>query len=325
MDKIKILLTDRLVERMPEIAADRYPEEASRIEWVLAESGDEEELVRLAADVDIIVGARKGITGKVLGNAHKVRFIQQAGKGYDNIDFEAVRRKGITVSNAGGAGVIPVAEHTIMLMLAVAKSLPRAHNSVVRGEWLINEFVAKVYEIYERMLGIIGLGQIGTQVAVLANGLKMKVQYYDPHRKETSDLNFPIKSVSLEELLKTSDFVSINCLLTEETFHLIGKNELRMMKPTAYLINTSRGAVVDEDALADALEEGWIAGAGLDVFGGHIDPPPKGSKILNLPNVVFTPHTAGFTDRDLFRTLYITSLDNIIRVVRNEKPLFVLT
>ncbi len=325
MEKIKIVITDDLVGRMPEIAAEKYPEENANIEWVMAERGDEEELADLVPGAGIIVGARNGIPAKVIEKADKAYFIQQCSAGYDNIDLKAVRARGIKVSNAGSAGVIPVAEHAIMLMLAAAKSLPQAHKTIVDGEWAFSQYVNRVYEIYDKLLGIVGMGQIGTQVAVLANGLKMRVQYCDPYRKDTSDLDFPAKSVSLEELLKTSDFVSVNTLLTDETHHMIGRDELRMMKPTAYIINTSRGVIIDEDALADALEEGVIAGAGLDVYGKHIDPPPKDHKILKLPNLVFTPHVGGATAEDIYRNFYVTSLDNIIRVLRGEAPFYVVS
>jgi phosphoglycerate dehydrogenase-like enzyme len=325
MEKVKILITDQLVGRMPEIVEEKYPEEHARIEWTMAETGDEEELSRLAPGMDIIVGARNHLKEKVLNSADKAYFIQQCSAGFDNIDLDTAKKKGITVSNSGSAGVIPVAEHTIMLMLAVAKSLPRAHNTMVNGEWIFGQLVSRVYEVYEKTLGLVGLGKIGKQTAILANGLKMNVQFYDPFVKEVSDLDFPLKSVSLEELLKTSDFLSIHTPLTDETRALIGREELRMMKPTAYVINTARGVVIDEDALADALEEGVIAGAGIDVFGVHIDPPPKEAKILNLPNVVLTPHIGGATGEDIFRNFYVTSLDNIIRVLRGEKPLYVVS
>jgi phosphoglycerate dehydrogenase-like enzyme len=118
----------------------------------------------------------------------------------------------------------------------------------------------------------------------------MKLQYFDPCRKDTSNLEFSIKKVSLGELLKTSDFVNIHALLTEQTRRLIGRKELELMKPTAYLINTSRGAIVDEEALADILEQEKIRGAGIDVYGEHSDPPPKTSRLLKLDNVVLTPH-----------------------------------
>jgi len=325
MKNVKILVTDTIVHRMPEITAEKYPEENAHIEWVLAETGDEDELVRLVKDVDIIVGARHSIKTKILENAEKVFFIQQCSAGYDNLDLDTARKKSITVSHSGSAGIIPVAEHVVMLMLSVAKSLPRCHNSMANGEWIFSELINKVYEVNGKTLGIIGLGKIGSQTATLAHGLQMKIQYFDPYRKDTSDLDFPAKSLSLEELLKTSDFVTIHTLMTDETYHMIGKNELEMMKPTAYLINTSRGSIVDEDALAEALENNVIAGAGLDVFGGHHEPPPEGAKVIKLANVVLTPHIGGATAEDIYRNFFVTSLDNIIRVIRGEEPLYVVS
>ncbi len=323
-ESFKILISDNILGRMPEISKERYPEESSRIEWIVAEKGDEEELCRLVPGVDIIAGARHLLTAEVLRHADKCVFIQQCSAGYDNIAMEAARERSITVSNSGSAGVIPVAEHTIMLMLAVAKSLPLAHNKTAAGEWLLPQLVSRVFELYGKKLGIIGMGNIGTQVARLANAFHMRIQYYDPYRKDVSDLDFPVESVSLEELLRTSDFVTIHTPLTDETYHLIGRDQLRLMKKTAYLINTARGVIVDEEALADALEAGQLAGAGIDVFGRHADPAPKEAKILRLPNVVLTPHIGGATAEDIFRNFYVTSLDNIMRVVRGEKPLYVV-
>jgi len=325
MERHKIVITDSLVGRMPEISRKEYPEEDEKINWLMAQKGDEEELCNLVAGAEILVGARYAIPAAVLKKADKAYFIQQCSAGYDNIDLQTAKAKGITVSNSGSAGVIPVAEHAIMLMLACAKSLPRAHNRMVKGEWIFPQLINKVYELHKKTLGIIGLGKIGTRLAVLANGFKMNILYFDPYRKDTSDLDFTVKSVSLEELLKTSDFVSIHTLLTDETRHMIGADQLRMMKPTAYLVNTARGLIVDEEALADALEEGWIAGAGLDVFGRHHEPPPRGAKILSLSNVVLTPHIGGATAEDIYRNFYVTSLDNIIRVLRGKKPLYVVS
>jgi lactate dehydrogenase-like 2-hydroxyacid dehydrogenase len=325
MKNVKILVTDTIVHRMPDITAEKYPEENAHIEWVLAETGDEEELVRLVKDVDIIVGARHPIKTKILENADNVFFIQQCSAGYDNLDLDTARKKSITVSHSGSAGIIPVAELVMTLMLSAARSIPKCHNSMANGEWIFPEMINKTYEVNAKTLGIIGMGKIGTQTATLANGLQMKIQYFDPYRKDTSDLDFPAKSVSLEELLKTSDFISIHTLMTDETFHMIGKNELEMMKPTAYLINTSRGSICDEDALADALENNVIAGAGLDVFGGHHEPPSEGAKILKLDNVVLTPHIGGATAEDIYRNFFVTSLDNIIRVIRGEEPLYIVS
>ena len=322
--RFKILITDPIVKEMINQTNKKFPELASNIDWVVAEKGDEQELMEKVVDVDILVGARNRMNRKVLEKANKAFFIQQCSAGYDNIDLKAAREKGIDVSNAGGAGVIPVAEHTIMLMLAISKNLIKSDRTMKAGEWIFGECVARVYELRDKMLGIVGLGKIGAQVARLAHAFGMQVQYFDPYRKDTSDLDFPVKKVSLEELLKTSDCVNIHSLLTPETRGLIGRKQLEMMKPTAYLINTSRGAVVDEEALADILEQKKIRGAGIDVYGEHGDPPPKNSRLLKLDNVVLTPHIAGVTAEDLYRNFYVTSLGNIMAVVKGEKPKYVV-
>jgi len=323
--RYKILITDPLVNRMVDEAKERFPECADRIDYILVEEGNEEELIEKAPGVDIMAGARNKISGKVIEKADKLFFIQQCSAGYDNIDMEAARRKGIKVSNAGTAGAIPVPEHAIMLMLALSKSLIRAHESMREGKWIFPELISKVYELGGKMLGIVGLGKIGSQVASLAHAFGMKLQYYDPYRPDASDLNLPIKSVTLEELLRTSDFVSIHALLTPETEHLIGKRELGLMKESAYLINTSRGVIVDEEALAEALENKKIRGAGLDVYGVHHEAPDKSSKLLQLDNIVLTPHIGGATAEDIYRNFYETSLGNIMDVISGKEPRYVVS
>jgi phosphoglycerate dehydrogenase-like enzyme len=322
--RFKIFITDPLLKEMINQANKKFPELAPNIDWVVAEKGDEQELMEKAVDADILVGARYRLNRPLFEKANKVRFIQQCSAGYDNIDLKAAREKGIDVSNAGGAGVIPVSEHTIMLMLAISKNLPKSDSTMKAGEWIFGQCVGKVYELRDKVLGIIGLGKIGAQVARLAHAFGMQIQYFDPYRKDTSDLDFPVKKVSLEELLQTSDYVNIHALLTPETRGLIGRKQLEMMKPTAYLINTSRGAVVDEEALADILEQKKIRGAGIDVYGDHGDPPPKTSRLLKLDNAVLTPHIGGVTAEDLYRNFYVTSLGNIMAVVKGEKPKYIV-
>jgi D-3-phosphoglycerate dehydrogenase len=325
-EHFKVFITDPLLKEMVNQANIKFPEYKSKIEWVIAEKGDEPELIAKSADADILVGARYRINKNILDKANKLLFIQQCSAGYDNIDLKAARAKGVDVSNAGGAGVIPVAEHTIMLMLAVSKNLPESDRTMKSGEWIFGRCVGKVYELRDKTLGIMGLGKIGSQVARLAHAFGMKIQYFDPYRKDTSDLEFPVKKVTLEEMMKTSDYVSVNALLTPETRGIIGRKELEMMKPTAFFINTSRGAIVDELALADVLAEKKIRGAAIDVYGDHGDPPAKEywSKIQKLDNVVLTPHIGGVTAEDLYRNFYVNSLGNIIRVVKGEKPQWVV-
>ncbi len=325
-ESFKILITDTipLLTGMVDQANRKFPEYASKIDWVLVDEGNEQELMEKVSGVDILVGARNRISGNVIEKADKAFFIQQCSAGYDNVDLKAAKEKGIKVSNAGGAGVIPVSEHTIMLMLAIAKNLAKSDRTMKAGEWIFSECLGKVYELRDKMLGIVGLGKIGVQVARIAHGFGMKLQYFDPYRADASDLNLPINKVTLEELLKTSDFVNIHALLTPDTRGLIGRKELEMMKETAFLINTSRGAIVDEEALADILESKRIRGAGIDVYGEHGDPPEKSSKLLKLDNVVLSPHIGGVTAEDIYRNFYETSLGNIIRVVRGEEPLYVV-
>jgi phosphoglycerate dehydrogenase-like enzyme len=322
--RFKVLISDPLLKEMVNEAKKQYPEYISKIDFEIMETADEQELRGRLPGVDILMAARSRINMNVLEKADRLFFIQQCSAGYDNIDLKATREKGIDVSNAGGAGVIPVAEHTIMLMLAISKNLIRSDRTMKAGEWIFGECVGRVYELRDKTLGIIGLGKIGAQVARLAYAFGMKIQYYDPYRKDTSDLGFPAKAVLLEELLKTSDYVNIHTLLTPETRKLIGRKQLEMMKPTAYLINTSRGAVVDEEALADILEAKKIRGAGIDVYGEHGDPPPKSSRLLKQDNVVLTPHIGGVTAEDLYRNFYVTSLGNVIAVVKGEKPKWVV-
>jgi len=325
-ERFKILITDTipLLTGMVDQANKKFPELVSKIDWILVDRGDEQELMEKVPGVDILVGARNRMPRQVIEKADKAFFIQQCSAGYDNIDLKAAKEKGIKVSNAGGAGVIPVAEHTIMLMLAISKNLIRSDRTMKAGEWIFSECIGRVYELRDKMLGIVGLGKIGAQVARLAHAFGMKLQYFDPYRADDSDLNLPINKVSLEELLKTSDFVNIHALLTPETRGLIGRKELEMMKETAYLINTSRGAIVDEEALADILEKKRIRGAGIDVYGEHGDPPDKSSRLLKQENVVLTPHIAGSTAEDIYRNFYEMSLGNIMDVVQGKEPKYVV-
>lgn len=325
-ERFKVLFTDTipLLLGMENQTSKMYPNFVDKIEFIKVEKGDENELMGKVAGVDILVGARNKITRKVIEKADSAIFIQQCSAGFDNIDLQAAKEKGIKVSNSGGAGVIPVAEHTIMLMLTTLKSLPVLDSTMKQGKWVFGQYFGKVYELRDKLVGFVGLGKIGVQAARLTNAFGAKLQYYDPYRKDTKDLEFPVKKVTLEELLKTSDIVSIHSLLTKETRGMIGKEQLSMMKETAILINTSRGAIVDEEALADILEQKKIRGAGIDVFGDHGNPPDPSSRLLKLDNIVLTPHLGGCTAEDIFRNFYETSLGNIIRVVKGEEPYYVL-
>jgi phosphoglycerate dehydrogenase-like enzyme len=254
--------------------------------------------------------------------APKLKLYQLLSAGYDDVDIEAARRAKVPVCNNGGANAISVSEHAIMLMLTVSRRVIWQHANVSAGRWRGNGPAPMMYEIFDKTLGIIGLGTIGKKVARLANAFRMRVQYYDiarlpEHEEDALGVRFRL----LRELLRTSDVVSMHVPLNDSTRHMIGANELALMKPEAVVINTSRGPVIDEVALTKALADNKLFGAGLDVF--DQEPPPPDNPIFKLPNVVLTSHFAGPTwDNHVAR--FRNAFDNVQRVHRGEKPLWVV-
>jgi phosphoglycerate dehydrogenase-like enzyme len=249
--------------------------------------------------------------------------VQLLSAGYDRCDIEAARRAHVPICNNGGANSTAVSEHAILLMLAVARRIVWQHANVSAGRWRGNNVEdVKLYEMKGRTLGIIGLGTIGKKTARLAKAFGMDVQYYDILRLTEDQADaLGVRFALFEEVLRTSDIVSLHVPLIPETRHLIGAAQLRMMKPTAYLVNTCRGPVVDEAALIEALTAGTIAGAGLDVF--DQEPPPPNNPLFALPNVTLTAHFAGPTWENQY-TRFRNAFDNCQRVIRGEKPLWVI-
>ena len=254
--------------------------------------------------------------------APRLKLVQLLSAGYDAVDIEAARRAKVPVSNNGGANAISVAEHAIMLMLTVARKVPWQHANVAGGRWRGNGPAPRMYELYDKTLGIVGLGTIGKKVARLARAFGMRVQYYDIARlSEDAEDALGVRFRLLRELLRTSDVVSLNVPLNASTRHMIGADELALMKPTAILVNTCRGPVIDEPALVRALGGGKLFGAGLDVF--DQEPPPADNPLLKLDNVVLTAHFAGPTwDNHVAR--FRNAFDNIQRMHRGEPPLWVV-
>ncbi len=255
--------------------------------------------------------------------APKLKLVQLLSAGYDRCDIGAARRAGVPICNNGGANATAVSEHAILLMLATCRRIVWQHGNVAAGRWRGNNVDdVKLYELKGRTLGIVGLGSIGKKTARLAQAFGMRVQYYDVIRltEERAD-GLGVTFALLDELLRTSDIVSLHVPLLAATRHMIGMPQFRLMKPTAYLINTCRGPVVDEAALIEALSNGTIAGAGLDVF--DKEPPPADNPLFTLPNVTLTAHFAGPTWDNQY-TRFRNGFDNCQRVIRGEKPLWVI-
>jgi len=244
----------------------------------------------------LIVRSGTRVNAALLDAGRNLVVVGRAGVGVDNIDVEAATRRGITVVNAPTTNIVAAAEHTIALMCALARQIPQADQSVRAGEWKRERFVG--VELVGKRLGLVGLGRVGTQVARRAIGLGMDVVAFDPYVSSERAQQLPVNLVSWEELLTSSDFVSLHTPVTSETKKLLGAKEFAVIKPGARLINAARGALVDEAALLAALDAGRLAGAALDVFETE---PPVNSRLLRDERVVVTPHIGGSTQESQVR------------------------
>ena len=259
----------------------------------------EAELIRRIRDADVVLNIRgyTKFTATVIDACERLRLISIWGTGTDNVDFAATRARGITVMNTPGVNAHAVAEHTIALMLAVARRIPSMDAGTRAGEWPRGLLV----QLGGKTLGVIGLGAIGTRVATLASAFGMRVLASTLGEDDGRAASVGASHVPLETLLRESDFVSLHLRLSEKTVRYLDRDRLALMKPSAFLINTARAGIVDREALVDALRELKIAGAGLDVF--HEEPTRAGDPLLQLPNVVLTPHNAGSTAEVIDRGL----------------------
>jgi len=281
------------------------------------------QFIETAADAEFYMGLARNMGGEFFRSAPKLKLVQLLSAGYDRVDIEAARKAKVPVSNNGGANAIAVAEHTVLLMLAVLKQLVRFHQDVVAGKWRPPaSSESPVYELSARTVGIIGLGNIGKKVARRAAAFDARVQYHDILRlTEAEEDALGVRFVLLNELLRTSDIVTLHVPLNDSTRGMIGARELSQMKSGAILVNTCRGPVVDENALYEALKGKRLAGAGLDVL--VEEPPAKNHPLFALPNVTLTPHSAGPTWEN-WAARFRNGFDNIERVAAGRKPLWVI-
>ena len=244
--------------------------------------------------------------------APNLKLIQLLSAGYDRADIPAAQKAGVPISNNGGANSVAVSEHALLLMLATSRQLVRQHGDVAAGRWRGNN-VLELHELRNRSLGIIGLGAIGKKTARLAQAFGMAVTYYDIERlSEAEEDALRVRFRLMRELLAESDLVSLHVPLNPSTRHMIGAAELTLMKPTATLINTSRGPVADGAALAEALASGRLFAAGMDVF--EDEPPALTDPLLARTNAVFTPHLGGLS-RECFRRSAIVCAQNSLDAI----------
>jgi D-3-phosphoglycerate dehydrogenase len=255
------------------------------------DGSDRAALLPALAGVDaVIVRSATRIDAEALAKAPNLRVVARAGVGLDNVDVEAATKAGVMVVNAPSSNTVSAAEHAVGLLLAVARNVPQAMASLKAGEWQRSRFTGA--ELYGKVAGILGLGRIGELVAQRLAAFCMQVIAYDPYVPTARAAQLGVRLVGLEDLLAEADFISVHLPKTAETSGLIGERELRLVKPGVLIVNAARGGIVDENALALALKDGRVGGAGIDVFATE---PPADSPLLAFPNVVVTPHLGAST------------------------------
>ncbi|MBQ7036164.1 MAG: C-terminal binding protein [Clostridia bacterium] len=310
---MKIVMLDRMGT---DFSQEKSVFRAEGANFVVTYFKDAEELRGIVHDADILMFNDAHITKEVIDSLERCKMIIRYGIGYDNVDLEAAGRKGIYVCNAPSYGTYDVAEHTMALLLSVCKHIPVADRCARVGQWNA-ERVGKVRRLQGKILGIVGFGRIARAVAARARAFEMDLLVYDPYQTEEVIDAAGYKKVDLETLLELSDYVTLHSPLSEETHHMMGMAQFKRMKKDAILINTARGALVNENELIFALLSGEIGGAALDVF--ETEPLPMNSKLLQMENVVLSPHVA-WNSFEGTEDLHAEVIENVVRVLHGEVP-----
>jgi len=306
----KIVITDcdhPSIEIEEKVLSDINPE------IVLAHCHTEDEVIKVARDADGIINQYAPITRRVIKSLKKCKVIVRYGVGVDNIDLEAATEHNIMVANVPDFCIDEVSTHAMALILACARGIILLDRKIKKKKWDFT-LVKPLFRTQGKILGLFGLGNIARAVAKKASGFGFKIIAYDPY---ISKIEHGIELVEFFKLLSDSDFLSIHVPLTIETKHYFGENELKKMKKTAYLINTARGAVIDEKALYKALKNSWIAGAALDVM--EKEPPDWESSLLKLDNLIITPHTS-FYSEESYVELKTKTAKTVLSVLKGELP-----
>lgn len=300
-----------------QLAAEFVPE---GFRWVAVEQGAGDDARRAAfAEADFVLAYPGDPRPGELAVARSLKLFQLLSAGYDWLDLGEFRRRGITVARNDGSNAVSAAEHTVLLMLALLKMLQRHHEATAGGRWLAMQHALHLHELHGKTVGLVGLGRIGREVARRVRAFGANVRYYKPRRASDEEEAYTgAQYRPFNGLLDEADILSLHTPLCAATHRMIDEPALARMRRGSYLVNTARGALVDEPALIAALQTGQLAGAGLDVF--VQEPPEPNSPLLALPNVVLTPHVAG-TTRDAWLQRLDAAWRNIIRVAGGEAPL----
>lgn len=284
----------------------------------------EDEIIELAGDADAVITQRESFTRRVIEHLRNCKIIAIVRTGYDNVNIEAATEHGICVSTGGSYCSEEVAIHTMALLLALARKILPVFDAAKKGYWGAPTMHTEMREIWrpmfllnEQVLGIVGLGHIGRAMVPKAKGFGLKIIAYDPYIPTDVAQGLGVEMVDFSRLLEESDYISVNAILTQETYHIFGLAEFQKMKPSAFLINTARGDIIDQEALCTAISRGYIAGAGLDAV--VPEPLPPDHPLLHMDNVIVTAHSA-FYSETAFVELSRRATQEVIRVLNGEWP-----
>lgn len=312
-----VLYLNRATQDLYQVMRDEAP---AGLRLLFLESGGADEMREKVPQADAILIADAALTAEMIQQAGKLKMVQHQGVGYERIDVTALAKAGVPLALCPAGTAEGVGEHTVLLMLAALKRLVPAHESMVAGKWLMWELRPSTRDLHGKTVGLIGFGRTGRAVAKRLRGFDVRLIATDPYinLSEQEKAEFGVTLVEKDVLLREADIVSLHIPLTEETRHLIAGPELQRMKREAILVNVSRGGVIDQDAVCEALRERRIMAAALDVYSP--EPLPAGHPLTRLDNVVLTPHVAAGT-LDAFRAKMRFALGNIARFKGGEEPL----
>lgn len=305
----------------PSLEREKAILEPLGVEVVARSSSSEDEIIAAGQDADAILVALARVTQRVIESLPRLKLIGKYGVGVDNIDVAAATAHDKVVVNVREYGSEEVATHALTLMLVLTRRIVRMNEAAKSGQW--NYRLAEPgYRLRGRTLGLIGFGTIARRLAGYAQAFGLEVIVVDPYVDEAAAAAAGVEKVEFDQLLRESDFISVHAVLTPETRHILGEKEFRAMKPTTYVVNTARGGLIDQEALATALREGWIAGAGLDVL--EQEPPAPDNPLLGFgDNVVLTPHSAFYTE-EAWRDMETNLAAQVAMFVRGEEPSWAL-
>jgi phosphoglycerate dehydrogenase-like enzyme len=321
LEGVRILLIPRVADDVLEVGETLLPE------GMTLATGDPKEggaaLAEKVKQADAIIGFIGRLPPEVWAVAPgQIKLIHTLSAGYDEVEIDRARATGIPICTNGGANAISVAEHSIMLMLAMYRRLPDLVAMTKSGRWRVLMGESRYYELAGKTIGVIGMGKIGQEVVKRLRGWSTRTIYFDVFRRsEMEEASLGVTYVPLDDVFRQADVITLHTPLSDETQHLVNAERLALLKPTAILVNAARGGLVDEDALLAALNEGRILGAALDTLSQ--EPPPSDHPLPRHPNVIVTPHVAGPT-WDSWPRRFANAYTNVARVGRGEVPLWII-